>query len=72
MKHYTFRLDISYHVFLQHYNGVAANVVVYTEQGIKLQIPASRFRPYISQIGLKGRFRLTIDQQNKFVALESL
>ncbi|NOI65424.1 MULTISPECIES: DUF2835 domain-containing protein [unclassified Vibrio] len=72
MKQYTFRLNISYQHFLQHYNGVASHVVVYSDQGLKLQIPASRLRPFISQLGLKGRFRLTTDQTNKFVKLESL
>ncbi|OXX75079.1 hypothetical protein B9J87_01540, partial [Vibrio sp. V19_P1S1T109] len=47
-------------------------VQVYTDQGLRLQLPASRFRPFLSQIGVKGRFRLTTDQNNKFVKLETL
>ncbi|WP_141138435.1 DUF2835 family protein, partial [Vibrio sp. V05_P4A8T149] len=39
---------------------------------LRLQLPASRFRPFLSQIGVKGRFRLTTDQNNKFVKLETL
>lgn len=72
MNQYTFRLDISYHVFLQHYSGSASSVLVYSEQGLKLQIPASRLRPFLSQIGVKGRFRLTTDHSNKIIQLESL
>lgn len=72
MKQYTFRLNITYQTFLQHYAGAASSVVVYSEQGLKLQIPASRLRPFLSQLGLRGRFRLVIDQDNKFVKLESL
>jgi hypothetical protein len=72
MNQYTFRLNISYHTFQQHYSGAASAVLVVTEQGLKLQIPAMRLRPFLSQIGIKGRFRLTTDQNNKFVQLESL
>ncbi|UGA56295.1 DUF2835 domain-containing protein [Vibrio sp. VB16] len=72
MNQYTFRLDISYNVFLQHYAGSASSVLVYTEQGLKLQVPAMRLRPFLTQIGVKGRFRLTIDKLNKFVSLESV
>ncbi|ASU22221.1 DUF2835 domain-containing protein [Vibrio qinghaiensis] len=72
MKQYYFTLNISYQTYLAHYSGVASSVQVYTDQGLRLQLPASRFRPFLSQIGLKGRFRLTTDQNNKFVKLETL
>ncbi|GAD65254.1 DUF2835 domain-containing protein [Vibrio proteolyticus] len=72
MNTYFFRLNISYQAFLAHYSGMAASVLVVTEQGVRLQLPASRFRPFLTQIGVKGRFRLTTDQNNKFLKLEVL
>ena len=72
MKQYYFTINISYQTYLAHYSGVASSVQVYTDQGLRLQLPASRFRPFLSQIGVKGRFRLTTDQNNKFVKLETL
>jgi hypothetical protein len=72
MNQYYFTLNISYQTFLAHYNGVASNILVVTDNGLRLQLPASRFRPFVSQIGLKGRFRLTTDQNNKFLKLELL
>ncbi|OEE39451.1 DUF2835 domain-containing protein [Vibrio ordalii] len=72
MKQYYFTLNIPYQTYLAHYSGVASSVQVYTDQGLRLQLPASRFRPFLSQIGVKGRFRLTTDQNNKFVKLETL
>ncbi|WP_084659617.1 DUF2835 domain-containing protein [Vibrio sonorensis] len=72
MNHYYFTLNISYQQFLSHYSGAASSVLVTTDQGLRIQLPASRFRPYLSQIGIKGRFRLTTDQNNKFVKLETL
>ncbi|NOH64721.1 DUF2835 domain-containing protein [Vibrio sp. RE88] len=72
MNQYYFSLNISYQSFLAHYNGAASNILVVTDNGLRLQLPASRFRPFLSQIGLKGRFRLTTDQNNKFLKLEVL
>ncbi len=72
MKRYFFHLNISYHTFLTHYSGAASNVLVYTEQGLKLQIPAARLRPFLTQTGIKGRFCLVTDNTNKFVKLESV
>ncbi len=72
MNHYLFSISIPYNEFLQHYSGSAASVIVFTEQRLKLQLPATRFRPFLTQIGVKGRFRLTTDQNNKFVKLEAL
>jgi len=72
VNQYLFNMGIPYNEFLQHYSGAAASVVVYTDQGLKLQLPAAKFRPFLTQIGVKGRFRLTTDQNNKFVKLEAL
>ncbi|MFY2508653.1 DUF2835 family protein [Vibrio pectenicida] len=72
MNQYYFSLNISYQSFLAHYNGAASNVLVVTDEGLRLQLPATRFRPFLSQIGLSGRFRLTTDQNNKFIKLEML
>ncbi|RBW65955.1 DUF2835 domain-containing protein [Vibrionales bacterium C3R12] len=72
MNYYHFSLSISYQAFFSHYSGAASTVQVVTENGLRLQLPASRFRPFISQIGLKGRFRLTTDQNNRFIKLEAL
>ncbi|USD66528.1 DUF2835 domain-containing protein [Vibrio sp. SCSIO 43136] len=72
MNQYHFNLNLGYQEFLRYYSGSASTVIVYTDQGLKLQLPAAKFRPFLSQIGVKGRFRLTTDQNNKFVKLEAL
>lgn len=71
-KFYYFRLNVSYQAFLSHYSGSASTVMVMTEQGLKLQLPASRFRSFLTQLGVKGRFRLTTDQNNRFLNLEQV
>ncbi|PFG56177.1 uncharacterized protein DUF2835 [Vibrio sp. ES.051] len=72
MTHYYFTLNISYQAFLSHYSGVASVVQVITHNGLRLQLPAAKFRPFLNQLGIRGQFRLTIDQNNKFLKLETL
>ncbi|MCG9657724.1 DUF2835 domain-containing protein [Vibrio mediterranei] len=72
MKQYYFNLSISYQNYISHYTGYASSVLVVTDERLKLQLPASRFRPFLTQLGIKGRFRLITDQNNKFIRLESL
>ncbi|EGR2797853.1 MULTISPECIES: DUF2835 domain-containing protein [Vibrio] len=72
MNQYYFSLNISYQTFLAHYSGAASSVQVVTDNGLRIQLPATRFRPFLSQLGLRGRFRLTTDQNNKFIKLETL
>ncbi|EGQ7655013.1 DUF2835 domain-containing protein [Vibrio parahaemolyticus] len=72
MKHYYFTLNISYQTFLSHYSGAASSVQVITNNGLRLQLPAAKFRPFLSQLGVRGQFRLTTDQNNKFLKLETL
>ncbi|MGR5175181.1 DUF2835 domain-containing protein [Vibrio parahaemolyticus] len=72
MKHYYFTLNIPYRDYLNYYTGYASSILVFTDQGLKLQLPAAKFRPFVTQLGIKGRFCLITDQNNKFVRLESL
>ncbi|EJL6441096.1 DUF2835 family protein, partial [Vibrio cholerae] len=46
MNYYFFSLNISYQTFVTHYSGVASHVMVTTEQGLRLQLPATRLRPF--------------------------
>ncbi|MGR5444804.1 DUF2835 domain-containing protein [Vibrio jasicida] len=72
MNQYYFSLNISYQTFLSHYAGAAISVQVITDNGLRVQLDASKFRPFLSQLGVRGRFRLTTDQNNKFLKLETL
>lgn len=70
MRYYFFSITISYHDFLQHYSGFASRVIVVTEQGLTLQLPAEHFRSFLTHSGVTGRFRLVTTIENKFVRLE--
>lgn len=72
MRSFTFRVNISYQVFLQHYSGAASSAVVITENGLKLQLPAMRLRPYLTQMGVRGRFQVAVDDNNKLTTLTKL
>lgn len=72
MRVYLFSVDIDYHLFLQHYSDAVSTVIVRTDNGLTLQLPASRLRPFLSQLGVKGRFRLMVDENNRFKSLEKI
>ena len=56
----------------QFYSGQVQYVVVTDDYGKTIQLPISRFRPFMTTNGLRGRFRLLLDNNHKFVALEKI
>ena len=72
MKQFYFRIKISYQAFEQLYRTPNTTVKVRDESGLMLQIPATRFVPFFSQLGVRGRFQLTLDENNKFQKLHLL
>ena len=72
MKQFYFRLNITYQSFEQLYRTPNTIVKVREEGGKMIQIPAMRFVPFFSQLGVRGRFELTLDDANKVVNLIQL
>ncbi|MDA9556093.1 DUF2835 domain-containing protein [Vibrio sp.] len=72
MKLFEFSVSISYQQFLSYYKGVASSVVVTSNEGVRLQIPASRLSPFLSQTGIHGRFQMIVTAQNKFVRIDRI
>ncbi len=72
MNAYYFRLNISYQAFEQLYHTPNTIVKVRDEGGRMIQIPAMRFVPFFSQLGVRGRFQLLLDDNNKFQKLTLL
>ncbi|WP_434360681.1 DUF2835 domain-containing protein [Parasalinivibrio latis] len=70
MKQYYFRISVSYSDYQNYYSGHASSVLVTTDEGLRIQLPASHFRPYLTYSGIRGRFRLITDNYNKFQSLE--
>jgi uncharacterized protein YqjF (DUF2071 family) len=72
MAELRFRLDIQAGEALRYYRGQATTVVAKAVNGQTIQFPASHIRPYVTQAGIHGWFRIRFDAQNKFVALEQI
>ncbi|HIF9214576.1 TPA: DUF2835 family protein [Photobacterium damselae] len=57
---------------MQHYSGSASQLMVYTDCGLKVQFPAVRFRSFVTQAGLVGRFKVFVTADNRFDRIERL
>lgn len=70
IKEFYFTLSMSYSQCLAYYKGRISAVQVIDDAGRKIRFPANKLLPYMSQIGIRGRFRLLLDAKNKFIRLE--
>lgn len=71
-KQYRFSIQLSRQQFLRHYQGAVSSVQVFSECGRRLRFPASRLRPFLTHSGIKARFLLTVDADNRFLRLEKI
>lgn len=72
MRYYTFVLNLTAEQILPYYRGQAKRLSVMSEQGLRLELPAERLRPFVTSYGIRGRFRLTTDDNHSFLDLERL
>lgn len=70
MNTYFFRIQLTYDQCQHLYNGSTSHAVVTAESGQRIRIPASNLRPFIGQYGIRGRFRLITNQNNKILSFE--
>jgi len=64
-----FELDISQEQFLHYYKGNVSQVLVTSLDNIKIQFPAQFIQKFVTHNGIKGRFRIIFDENNKLVSL---
>lgn len=72
MRIYTFRLNFTSDEVLGFYQGQIKAVSVMTEQQIRLQFPFHHLKPFVSQIGIRGRFRLELSEHNQIHKIEKI
>lgn len=72
MKSYHFRINISYQEFEKLYRTPNVVVKVRSDQGAMIQLPAMRFVPFFTQLGVRGYFELQLSDENKFERLVCL
>ncbi|MDO3385761.1 DUF2835 domain-containing protein [Gilvimarinus sp. SDUM040013] len=72
MKAVIVDLTIAADKFELWYQGSAANVIAQTIDGRRVRFPASILRPYVSRTGIKGRFRILFDDENRFCRIDRI
>ena len=63
----SFSISLSAERYLQYYRGHARAVIVRSEDGRRIQLPAASLRPFVTAEGIVGRFELTLDENNKLI-----
>ncbi|MEH6393769.1 DUF2835 domain-containing protein [Pseudoalteromonas sp.] len=70
MIEYYFLLNLTYKQCMDYYEGKYTSVQVTEDGGKKVRFAASHLRPFISSLGVRGRFRLLLTPEHKFLRLE--
>ncbi|MGS2720144.1 DUF2835 family protein [Paraglaciecola aestuariivivens] len=70
MQTFYFSLSLEYDYCERLYYPNVNTVVVTAENGKRVQLPAKNLRPFVSPLGIKGRFRLIIDDHHKIQSFE--
>lgn len=69
-KCFYFSINVPYIQCEALYSPSIPNIVMTAESGLNVQVPTSRLRPFVTTQGVKGRFRMTVDHNNKIIAFE--
>ena len=72
MRQFKFSLDLPAHKIERIYQGNARYILVESDEGMTLQLPAINFRDYVAADGIHGRFQLRIDDSNRIMSLRRL
>ena len=69
---FEFSMDLSADKTLSIYEGRAKFILVSTDDGLKLQLPAGSFRSYVTESGIQGRFRVKTDSRHRLQKLDKI
>ena len=69
-QNYTVLLDISADAYQSMYRGEARNVVAIDTQGRRVQFPALSLRKFVTTEGVRGKFRIIVDSDNRLVDIQ--
>ena len=72
MPSYTFRLSLNSDQLLALYRGDAKRLLVQSEQGLRIELPAQHLRRFIGHSGIHGHFRLQTGENHRFIDLERI
>lgn len=69
MQRIRFRIDLPRERFARYYQGMAQAVLVESEDGRRIQLPAANLRRFITDNGVRGRFEMILDDHSKLLKL---
>ena len=62
---YFFTINASYQDCLRLSSGSKKHVVIIDEAGVKMSLPIHNIKPFITRVGINGRFHLTLSEHQK-------
>ncbi|OZB42017.1 MAG: hypothetical protein B7X50_05610 [Alishewanella sp. 34-51-39] len=71
-RSYLFGAFLSAEKCQRYYRGEVRYVIVTADSGERIQLAFRHFQPYLSQLGIRGRFRLTVNAAGDFLQLEKI
>ncbi len=71
-KEYYFSLNVSPLECQQLYTGQSPTVTIEANNGQLVRLPIANMRRFVSPIGIRGSFRLVVNEQNKIIAFEQI
>jgi hypothetical protein len=72
MTAYEFSLSLSAAETERIYRGDGRFILVETDSGLSLRLPASNFRRFVDANGVHGRFRVRVDASSQLLELDRL
>ena len=72
MEIFYFTLAVKYELCERLYVPGNNTVIMTADNGKRIQLPVKNLRPHVSPIGINGRFRLTVDKNNKLQSFEKI
>lgn len=69
IEHY-FYINLGYNECMDYYHGRYSSIQVTADSGKIIRFAAHYLRPFMSSLGIRGRFRLILSNENKFIRLE--
>ncbi len=72
MRQFEFNLALPAQKVQVIYQGQARYILVESDDGLKLQLPAANFRDFVTEDGIHGRFAVSVDTSNKIQTLRKI
>lgn len=70
MIEYYFNLRLSHNECMDYYHGRFSSLQVVEDGGKTVRFSANHLRPFITSLGIRGRFRMLLTLENKFIRIE--